>query len=127
MTKPRKMEKRLRPGLSPETRSEALRKEAAALLEQAQIIDEQEKGFANANGEARIRLVADMLHSLTCHHNHTDACAWHYHSWGDTNLADSSARSRYYKRAEKVIAALDGAGVPRDKQQELLLSILEQS
>ena len=55
-----------------------------------------------------IQELAEQLHSMECHANHTDACSWHYGSWENP----SYAHTKYYKKAEQLRANVQAENVP---------------
>ena len=46
-------------------------------------------------------LVAEELHRIQCHHNHTDACGWFYEDWNDKI---GYSRKSYLEKAKKLLA-----------------------
>jgi len=46
------------------------------------------------------RDLAETLHKLLCHHNHTDGCDWCYIEWDAPDLRSAKAR---YVRVAKVV------------------------
>lgn len=69
--------------------------------------------------------VADRLHDLMCHSNHTDECDWFYHTWsGKDNtyniLEIGHAKKRYLDRAYSVVASAQRYNVDDTTLLELI-------
>lgn len=47
--------------------------------------------------------VAEVLHKIQCRWNHTDGCSWEYETWYGATPAGNSTRSRYLKKAQKLL------------------------
>ncbi len=47
--------------------------------------------------------VAEMLHKLQCHWNHTDGCGWEYETWDGVTPAGNSTRAGYLKKAHRLL------------------------
>lgn len=45
--------------------------------------------------ESPLQKLADAIHGIECHWNHTDGCSWHYESWEKPGYA----REQYLKKA----------------------------
>ena len=58
--------------------------------------------------------IAELLHSIQCHWNHTDYCGWYYEDW-DSKIG--YARTRYLEQAKKL--------VHEHHNEEKLIEILE--
>ena len=43
--------------------------------------------------------LADMIHKLICHSNHTDGCGWHYESWSNIG----TTRQRFLDKANEIL------------------------
>jgi hypothetical protein len=65
--------------------------------------------------------VAERLHSLLCHWNHTDGCSWEYQTW--QNPGD--ARMRYVEKAEGVLAFIKTHNIKLETFFDLLGKIYE--
>lgn len=57
------------------------------------------------------KTIAEQLHDIICHSNHTDACGWYY----DNGSWNEYSRKRYIDLAKKLLAF---------HQKETILSIL---
>lgn len=78
------------------SKEEQLQKQIEKL--QAQLATAKaEQEFFNDNPTAKL---AEDLHSMLCHHNHTDYCDWLYHKWTDSNIGFN--RLRYLGAASKI-------------------------
>ena len=65
--------------------------------------------------------VAEKLHSMLCHWNHTDGCSWEYESWKEPR----DTRMRYVEKAENLLAFTKGNGISTDVLFDLLEKIYE--
>lgn len=95
-----------------EARSTKIRESIAAeekIMAELQNITEEEKRLA------------EVLHNIMCHWNHTDGCGWEYDTW-DSVLTLNSARATYLIRARKVLVEAKSLGVP----EEHVISLFEQ-
>jgi hypothetical protein len=63
-------------------------------------IAEQEKTFSTMPLDQK---VAELMHSLHCHANHTDGCSWTYESWGKPGHAHNDA----LKKANELIPMIE--------------------
>ena len=45
--------------------------------------------------------LAEALHTVQCHYNHTDGCDWFYYSWDPIG----GSRVRYLQKARKMLEA----------------------
>jgi hypothetical protein len=50
--------------------------------------------------------LAELIHEVTCHYNHTDGCSWYYDSWKTPNVPHSD-RFRHLKKANAVLALVN--------------------
>ena len=77
-----------------------LEKQKKALLSEIQKIDSllEEKNKLTVKEK-----IAEELHSLLCHENHTDGCSWSYENWAEPGYA----KTKYLMKAEKVLAITD--------------------
>ena len=50
--------------------------------------------------------LAEELHSIRCHKDHTEGCTWHYENW-ETSTAPSNVRERYRQAAEQMLSITD--------------------
>lgn len=73
----------------------------AELERQLAELDDEEQELASLTPEQRL---AEALHSMQCHQNHTDMCSWGYEDWSHTG--EYSAHGRYLEKAKKVMALL---------------------
>lgn len=62
--------------------------------------------------------LADILHELICHWNHTDGCSWFYESW-DT-LRPGSTRHEWLQKAIRLRRYAEGRGISIDEVIEIL-------
>lgn len=74
---------------------EQLRAEALELEKQAKAL--RDAAFDQDKREHLFKL-ADVLHDVLCHANHTDGCGWYYEG-EEHYLKEGSTRNSYYKRA----------------------------
>jgi len=47
--------------------------------------------------------LAIELHTLLCHYNHTDGCAWMYHNLADPHVWNSNPHKRYLEMARDLL------------------------
>lgn len=73
-------------------------KKRAELEAELAKLEDAEQLLASLSPEQRL---AEALHDLQCHHNHTDMCDWYYDKWPNTR-GQYSARATYLRKAEKV-------------------------
>jgi len=48
--------------------------------------------------------LAETLHSMLCHWNHTDGCSWYYETWEAPN---NNTHMRYLDKARKALEIAD--------------------
>ncbi len=79
-------------------------------------IEELEKKLAHAPSSDEG--LADILHELICHWNHTDGCGWFYEDWAA--LRPGSTRAGWLDKARKLRAYAEGQGISIDQMVEIL-------
>ena len=83
-------------------RTEAEIKARRAELErELEELDDEEQEFNSLTPDQQL---AEALHKVLCHYNHTDMCGWFYGSW----KAPRDEHRRYVEKAHQVRAALPG-------------------
>jgi hypothetical protein len=51
--------------------------------------------------------VAEELHGLLCHQNHTEGCSWGYEKWCDVGKKDYGAKMSYLEMAKRALLVTD--------------------
>lgn len=72
--------------------------------------------------------VANTLHKMLCHHNHTDGCSWEYECWEGTDKSidwNGHAHSRYLTKARNVLDFCKWNKVAPEKAIGLLETVLK--
>jgi hypothetical protein len=55
--------------------------------------------------------LAEELHNIQCHWNHTDGCDWYYEISDNIVNWDGQAHGEYLKRARRMICACEAEGI----------------
>lgn len=57
--------------------------------------------------------LADVLHEIDCHWNHTDGCGWYYESWEGVAAGKwrNGTKEGYLEKAKKVLAVVNDYGI----------------
>lgn len=65
--------------------------------------------------------IAEELHDVLCHSNHTDGCAWYYDDW-NCKRGENDIRARYLKAASVILQVVDGN---REKALRIVYALRE--
>jgi hypothetical protein len=86
--------------------------ELEALENKAKYFAEQQKYFPE-------RVLAEELHGMLCHWNHTDGCSWHYEIENGVHNWTGNAHSNYLSKAKILSDKCGTLGVGVNKALEI--------
>lgn len=72
-------------------------------------LEETQKKIKELESLTESQRLAEFLHDIMCHWNHTDGCGWYYYSWTKWNnssmlQADKyNAKTEYHSKAVKML------------------------
>lgn len=95
---------------------EQLARKRAELERQIAELERQERSIDAPEIE-----VAELLHDLMCHSNHTDGCAWLYESWDKPG----GTRNRYRLKAKQVLSAAEAVSANFDPHESVVAILTE--